>query len=97
MEEKKTKKRTTTKRSKKPVEVPVEAVEVEIQEAPKTFTGIVATDKLDLNVREKASVESAVVKQLQKGSTADLYAEPVKGFYKLADESGFVLASKIKK
>lgn len=96
MEEKKTK-RTTTKRSKKPVEAPVEAVEVEIEEAPKTFTGIVATDKLNLNVRAKASSESAVVKQLKKGSKAELFAEPVKGFYKLADESGFVLASKIKK
>jgi len=95
MEEKKTK-RTTTKRSKKPVEA-VETVEVEIKEAPKTFTGIVATDKLDLNVRAKASPESAVVKQLKKGSKVELFAEPVKGFYKLADESGFVLASKIKK
>lgn len=92
MEEKKTK-RTTTKRSKKPVE----AVEVEIQEAPKTFTGIVATDKLDLNVRAKASSESAVVKQLKKGSKVELFADPVDGFYKLADESGFVLAAKIKK
>lgn len=92
MEEKKTK-RTTTKRSKKPVE----AVEVEIKEGPKTFTGIVATDKLDLNVRAKASSESAVVKQLKKGSKVELFAEPVKGFYKLADESGFVLTSKIKK
>lgn len=96
MEEKKTK-RTTTKRSKKPVEAPVEAVEVEIQEAPKTFTGIVATDKLDLNVRAKASSESAVIKQLKKGSKVELFAGPVKGFYKLADESGFVLAAKIKK
>jgi uncharacterized protein YgiM (DUF1202 family) len=92
MEEKKTK-RTTTKRSKKPVE----AVEVEIQEAPKTFTGIVATDKLDLNVRAKASSESAVVKQLKKGSKVELFADPVDGFYKLADKSGFVLAAKIKK
>ena len=95
MEEKKTK-RTTTKRSKKPVEA-VEVVEVEIKEAPKTFTGIVATDKLDLNVRAKASSESAVIKQLKKGSKVELFAEPVKGFYKLADESGFVLISKIKK
>lgn len=93
MEEKKTKKRTTAKRAKKPVE----AVAVEIEEAPKTFTGIVATDKLDLNVRAKASSESAVVKQLKKGSKVELFAEPVNGFYKLADESGFVLASKIKK
>lgn len=92
MEEKKTK-RTTTKKSKKPVE----AVEVEIQEVSKTFTGIVATDKLDLNVRAKASSESAVIKQLKKGSKVELFAEPVKGFYKLADESGFVLTSKIKK
>lgn len=92
MEEKKTK-RTTTKRSKKPVE----AVEVEIQEAPKTFTGVVATDKLDLNVRAKASSESAVVKQLKKGSKVELFADPVDGFYKLADKSGFVLAAKIKK
>jgi uncharacterized protein YgiM (DUF1202 family) len=92
MEEKKTK-RTTTKRSKKPVE----AVEVEIQETPKTFTGIVATDKLDLNVRAKASSESAVVKQLKKGSKVELFADPVDGFYKLADKSGFVLAAKIKK
>lgn len=97
MEEKKTKKRTTTKRLKKPVEAPVEAVEVEIEEAPKIFTGIVATDKLDLNVRAKASSEAAVIKQLKKGSKVELFAEPVKGFYKLADESGFVLTSKIKK
>lgn len=92
MEEKKTKKRTTAKRAKKPVE----AVAVEIEEAPKTITAIVATDRYPLNIRNAAESEANVIGQIPKGTKIKILDQPINGFYQLADQPGFVLGSKLK-
>lgn len=86
MDEKK--KRTTTKRSKKPVEAPVE---VEIQEAPIIKSVRVKTKKGGpLNIRKDANIDSKQLGQIPNGSVINVEAEKISGFYKLADRDGYI-------
>ena len=62
-----------------------------------TFIGTVATINLPLNVRKGAGTKFPVVKQLKKGSRVELFNKNYNGWYKLADGSGYVSASYIKK
>lgn len=87
MEEKK-------KRTKKPVEAPVEAVEVEIQEAP--AAPIVKSVRVKtkqggpLNIRKDANIDSKKLDQIPNGSIVSVEAEKISGFYKLADRDGYI-------
>lgn len=78
-----TKKATTKRTTTKKVEAKKEAL-----------IGIVNTDKYDLNVREVP--EGKVVKTLPKGSKIEYLKGANLDWYQLADDSGFVMASKIK-
>ena len=64
---------------------------------PKTFIGIVNTVQYPLNVRAGAGTQYRVVKTLPKGSKVKLYEGKVNGWYKLADNSGYVAGNLIKK
>lgn len=89
MDEKK--KRTTTKRSKKPVEAPVE---VEIQEAP--AAPIIKSVRVKtkhggpLNIRKDADIDSKQIGQIPNRSVVSVEAEKISGFYKLADRGGYI-------
>lgn len=74
--------------SSKPAEKP---------EAPASWTGIVITNSLPLNIRKGAGTSFPVVGQLSKGSKTQIIGEAVNGWYKLADGRGYVSASYIKK
>ena len=65
--------------------------------SPDTFIGTVATQSLPLNVRSGASTKYPVVKRLAKGSTVKLFSKNYNGWYRLADGSGYVSASYIRK
>lgn len=65
--------------------------------ASDTFIGIVNTVKERLNVRIGAGMNYPVIKTLNKGSNVELYKKMVNGWYKLADESGYVAGNLIKK
>ena len=62
-------------------------------EKPKTFIGIVNTIKDPLRVRIVPN--GTIVKLLHKGSKVELMNDPINGWYKLADGSGFVSAKYI--
>lgn len=64
---------------------------------PETFTGIVNTIKDPLRVREGAGTQFRILRLLPKGSKIELYSDKVNGWYKLADNSGFVAANLITK
>jgi hypothetical protein len=64
-------------------------------EKPKTFIGIVNTIKDPLRVRIVPN--GTIVKLLPKGSKVELMNDPINGWYKLADGSGFVSAKYIMK
>lgn len=93
MDEKK--KRTTTKRSKKPVE----AVEVEIQEAPAApilkSVRVKTKQGGPLNIREDADIDSKRLGQIPNGSVVSVEAEKISGFYKLADRDGYIVGDLI--
>lgn len=57
-----------------------------------TWLGIVATKKDPLNVRSGRGTNFPIVKQLPKGSMAELTGSNLNGWYKLADGSGYVSA-----
>lgn len=65
--------------------------------ASDTFIGIVNTVKYRLNVRTGAGMNYPVIKTLGKGSKVELYNKTVNGWYRLADESGYVVGNLIKK
>lgn len=89
MDEKK--KRTTAKRSKKPVEAPAEA---EIQEAPAApilkSVRVKTKQGGPLNIREDADIDSKQLDQIPNGSVVSVEAEKISGFYKLADRDGYI-------
>ena len=88
------KKRTTTKKSKKPAETPVEAVEVEIQEAPAApilkSVRVKTKQGGPLNIREDADIDSKKLGQILNGSVVNVETENISGFYKLADRDGYI-------
>lgn len=59
--------------------------------------GIVNTVKDPLRVREQPNTNCKVIRLLAKGSKVELVGDAVSGFYALADGSGYVAASLIKK
>lgn len=64
----------------------------------KTFIGIVNTIKYPLNVRKGQGVQYSVIKQLQKGSKVELIDQvSTNGWYKLADGSGYVSRTYIRR
>lgn len=67
------------------------------QASSDTFIGIVNTVKERLNVRTGAGMNYPVIKTLNKGSKVELYTKMVNGWYRLADESGYVAGNLIKK
>lgn len=89
MDEKK--KRTTTKRSKKPAE----AVKVELQEAP--AAPIIKSVRVKtkrggpLNIRKDANIDSKQLGQIPNRSVVSVEAEKISGFYKLADRDGYIV------
>jgi hypothetical protein len=62
-------------------------------EKPKTFIGIVNTIKDSLRVRIVPN--GTIIKLLPKGSKVELMNDPINGWYKLADGSGYVSAKYI--
>lgn len=86
-----TKKATTKKTTTKEVEAKKEKNE---KVETKKFSGIVNTDRFDLNVRKTPGGE--IVKTLSKGSKVEYLKGSDPDWYQLADGSGFVMASKIK-
>lgn len=65
--------------------------------ASDTFIGTVITERLPLNVRKGTGTKYPVVKLLKKGSSVELLNTNYNGWYKLADGSGYVSASYIKR
>ena len=61
------------------------------QEAP-TWLGIVNTRKDPLRVRSNRGLNYPVIKLLPRGSMVELVGDPVDGWYKMADGSGWVSA-----
>lgn len=59
--------------------------------------GIVNTARYPLNVRKGPGTSYPVVKTVPKGAEVKLYANMTNGWYKLADESGYVAGNLIKK
>lgn len=68
-----------------------------VAKKPDTFTGIVNTIKDPLRVREGAGTQFRILRLLPKGSKIELYSDKFNGWYKLADNSGFVAANLITK
>ncbi len=64
---------------------------------PKTFIGLVNTKKDPLRVRAEANTNCKTLKTLAKGTNVVLLEDKIDGFYKLANEAGYVSASYIKK
>lgn len=65
--------------------------------APTTWRGIVATERLPLNIRAGAGTNFRVVGQLARNSYATIEGENKNGWYKLADGRGYVSANYIKR
>ena len=63
---------------------------------PEAFVGIVDTTASKLNVRAGAGKEFDVIGKLDRGQKVSL-TDAEEGWYKLADGSGFVMASYIKR
>lgn len=80
----------------KKLRIPSSSVSVSVPapEKPKTFIGIVCTNKDPLNIRNAPNGEK--VGKLPKGTKIELFTEKVNGWYKLVDGRGYVSASYIK-
>lgn len=74
--------------SSKPAEKP---------EAPTSWTGIVITNSLPLNIRSGMGTNFPVVGQLAKGSKTQIIGAAINGWYKLSDGRGYVSAKFVKK
>lgn len=67
-----------------------------VKSEPETFIGTVNTVSQPLNVRKGAGMDYDRIKTLPKGSKVELYKNPVNGWYRLANGSGYVSAKYIK-